>query len=111
MFLKRIYTPAIPKEPIFVLGFGFEDQQREALGVEQEKIDEAFCAFLEVGAERVHVGGLDRDAGFEANVRGRVAFLEKTPASRFEQLVDLDAGRGFLIGHSGCSSSDGSQAA
>jgi hypothetical protein len=28
-------------EWIFVLGFGFEDKQREALGIEQEKIDEA----------------------------------------------------------------------
>ncbi len=98
-------------EWIFVLGFGFEDQQREALGVEQEKVDEAFCALFEVIAERVQVGGLDGDAGFEANVRGRVAFLKETPASGFEQLVDLDTGCGFLIGHSGSCSSDGGQAA
>ena len=52
-----------------------------------------------VGAERIQVGRLDRDARFEANVRGRAAIREETPASGFEQLVDLDAGCGFLIGH------------
>lgn len=58
-------------EWIFVLGFGFEDKQREALGID----------------------------------------LEKSPAPRFEQLVDLDAGGGFLMGHSGSCSRDGGQAA
>ena len=55
---------------------------------------------LEVVAERVQVGRLERDAGFEADVGGRVAFREETPAGRFEQLVDLDAGGGFL--HRAC---------
>ena len=59
-------------ERIFVLGLGFEDEEREALGVEQEKVDEAFCALFEVVAESVQVGGLDRDAGFKADVGGRV---------------------------------------
>jgi hypothetical protein len=66
---------------------------------------------VEDGAERVQVGGIDFDTGFKANVGGRIALLEKPPASRFEQLVDLDAGGGFFIGHSGCCSWDGRQAA
>ena len=87
-------------ERILVPGLGFEDEEREAPGVEQEKVDVAFCGFLEVVAERLQVGRLDRNAGFEANVRGRVASLKKSPAGRFEQLVDLDAGGGFFIRHS-----------
>jgi len=43
-------------ERILVFGFGFENQQRKAFGIEQEKVDEAFCALLEVGAERIQVG-------------------------------------------------------
>ena len=41
---------------IFVLGLGFEDDEREALGVEQEEVDEPFLGLLEVVAERVEVG-------------------------------------------------------
>ena len=98
-------------ERILVLGFGFENEEREAPGVEQEKVDKPLCALFEVVAERVEVRCLDRDAGFETNVRGSVAFREETPAGRFEQLVDLDARCGFLIGHSGSCPSDGGQAA
>ena len=98
-------------EWIFVLGLGFEDEQREALGIEQEKIDEACRALLEVIAEGIQIGGLDLNAGFEANIGGCVADLEKSPAPRFEQLVDLDAGGCCLMGHSGSCSRDGGQAA
>ena len=88
-------------EWIFVFSFRFKNQQRKTFGVEQEKVNEALAAFLEVGAERVQVVRFDRDAGFETNVGGSVAHREETPASRFEQLVDLDAGGGFFIGHAG----------
>ena len=49
--------------------------------------------------------------GFEANIGGCVAGPEKSPAPRFEQLVDLDTGGGFLMGHSGSCFRDGGQAA
>lgn len=99
-------------ERILVLGLGLEDDQREALDIEQEKVDEALASLLEVVAERVQVGGLDRDAGFDADVGGTVALGKEAPARCFEQLVDLDAGCGFFFGHSGSSfSSDGGQAA
>jgi hypothetical protein len=98
-------------EWILVFGRGFEYKQGKALGVEQEKVDETFCAFFEVGAERVEVCGLDRDAGFKANVGGRSAIRKETPASRFEQLIDLDAGCGFLVGHSASYAGDGGLAA
>ena len=42
-------------EWVLVFGLGFEHQQRKAFGIEQEKIDEALAAFLEVGAKRVQV--------------------------------------------------------
>ena len=59
----------------------------------------------------LQIARLDRDAGLKADVRGRVAFLEEAPASRFEQLIDLDASGGFFTGHSGCDSTDSGQAA
>jgi len=42
-------------EWILVFGLGFEDEQREALGVEEEEIDEPFGDLLEITAERVEV--------------------------------------------------------
>ena len=89
LFLRR--------ERILILGLGLEDDEREAPGVEQEEVDEALAGLLEVVAERVEVGGLDRDAGFETDVGGLVAFGREAPAGCFEQLVDLDSGCGFLI--------------
>ena len=53
--------------------------------------------FLEVFAEVVEVGCLDRDAGLKTDVGGLVSVREEAPASRFKQLVDLDSGCGFLI--------------
>lgn len=68
-------------EGILVLGLGFEDKERETPGIEQKKVNEPFCGLLEVVAERIQVGGLDRDAGFEANVCRFGAILEETPTS------------------------------
>ena len=43
-------------ERILVLRLGLEDDEREALGVEQQEVDEALARLLEVVAERVQVG-------------------------------------------------------
>ena len=83
-------------ERAFVLGLGFEDDEGEALFVEQEEVDEAFGGFLEVLAEGVEVLRLERDAGFKLDVRGAFGIREEAPARGFEQLVDFDAGGGFL---------------
>ena len=91
--LARLF---LADQRVLVLGFCFQDDKREAPGVEQKEVDESFFGLLEVRAQRVQVRRLDRYAGFETNVRGRGAFREETPASRFEQMVDLDAGGGFL---------------
>jgi hypothetical protein len=85
---------------VLVLCLGFKDDERETLGVEKQKVDVALGCLLEIVAECVEVGCLDGDAGFKANVGGGVSFGEETPASRFEQLVDLNAGCGFFVGHS-----------
>ena len=83
-------------ERILVLGFGLQDDEREALGVEQKEVDETSFGLFEVLAQCVQVRRLDRDARLQPNVGSRVAFRKETPASRFEQLVDLDAGCRFL---------------
>ena len=45
-------------EGVFVLGLGFEDDEGEALFVEEEEVDEAFGGLLEVLAEGIEVLGL-----------------------------------------------------
>ena len=52
VFARLLFTD----KRVFAFAFGFEDKQRKAFGIEQEKVDEAFCALLEVGAQRVQVG-------------------------------------------------------
>ena len=81
---------------VFVFGFGFQNDEREAFGIEQQEINKALAGLFEIITERVQIGRLEGDAGFQSNIRGRVAFGKETPASRFEQLIDLDAGGGFL---------------
>ncbi len=83
-------------ERIFVLRFGLQHDEWEAFGIEQKKVDEALASFLEILAQRIEVGGLECRVGFKADVGGCAALREETPASRFEQLVDLDAGGGFF---------------
>ncbi len=43
-------------ERVLVLGLGLKDDEREALRVEKQKVDEALARLLEVVAERVEVG-------------------------------------------------------
>jgi len=90
----------LPGQRAFGFGLGFENDQREAFLVEQQEIDESPGGLLEVIAEGVQVGGLERDAGFETDIGGGAAVREEAPAGGFEQLVDLYPGSGFLIGHS-----------
>jgi hypothetical protein len=52
-----------------------------------------------VTVDTLSISCLDRDTGFESDVGGRLVFLKEPPARRFEQPVDLDAGRGFFLGH------------
>ena len=43
-------------ERVLVLRLGFENDEREALLVEQQKVDEALAGLLEVVAEGVEIG-------------------------------------------------------
>ena len=82
---------------ILVLGLGLQHDEREALSVEQQKVDEAFSGCSRSSSpKRVEVGRLDGDAGFKPDVGRVVAVGKETPASGFEQIVDLDAGGGFV---------------
>jgi hypothetical protein len=87
-------------ERVLVFCLGLKDQQRKALGVEKQEVDKAPGRLFEVVAECVKIGRLDRDAGFEADIGGGATVCEEAPISRFEQLVDLDAGGSFFVGHS-----------
>jgi hypothetical protein len=81
------------------------------LASREQKVDEALLGLLEIGTQGVEIGRLDRNAGLQPDVRRLVTVREETPAGRFKQLVDLDPGCGFLLGHSGSSFSVGGQAA
>ena len=83
-------------EGVPVLGLGLQDDQGKPLGVEEQEVDETFGGILEVVAQGVEVGCLDRDACLKADVGGLAPFGEEAPAGRFEQPVDLDAGSGFV---------------
>ena len=83
-------------ERAFVLGFGFKDDEGERFFVEQKEVDESRAGFLEILAKGVEVLRLHRDAGFKLDVRRAFCVRKETPARVFQQLVDFDAGGGFL---------------
>ena len=73
-----------------VLGHVIHKQDFTALGLDGEtlvRLDPALG---------VEVLFLQRDAGFELDVRGAIGIREESPACVFEQLVDLDAGGGLF---------------
>ena len=86
-------------ERILALRFGLEDKKRETFRIEQQEVDKALGRLLKIVAKRVKVGRFDRHAGFKADVLGRVPLREKTPICGLKELVDLDAGCGFFVGH------------
>lgn len=53
-----------------VLGLGFEDDEREALFIEEQEVDVALADLLEVLAECIEVLRFQRDTGFKLDVRG-----------------------------------------
>jgi hypothetical protein len=81
-------------EGVFVFGFGFEDDEGEAFGIQEEEVYEPLWSLFEVFAD-----AFEGDAGFEADVSRFTVLGEEAPASLFKELVDLDAGGCFL--HSG----------
>ena len=87
-------------ERILVLRLGLKDDEREAFGVEQQEVDEALARLLEVVAEGIQLGRLDRHAWLKSDVGGHNIVRKETPACRFEQFVDFDAGCGFFTCHS-----------
>jgi len=52
-------------ERVFILGLGFEDDEGEALVVEQEKVDVALGGRFKVFAECVEISGAEGDAGLK----------------------------------------------
>ena len=72
---------------ILFFGLGFQNDEGETLGVEQEEIDEAFFGLFEVMAQSVEVGLFDGDARFELDIGGLVSLREEPPTARFEEFV------------------------
>ena len=95
--LAYLRACSLPTSGLLVFGLGFQDDEREALFVEQEEVDEAFGRFLEVLSEVIESLFCERDAGFELDVRGTFRIREEAPACVLKQLVDFDAGGGFLF--------------
>lgn len=79
-----------------VLRFRFKNDEREALFVEQEEVDEAQLGLFEVLAEIVEVMLTEFDRLFEPNIRGLTALRKEPPASRFQKIVDFDPRRRFF---------------
>ena len=87
--LARLF---LADERILVLGLGFQYQQRSAPGIEQKEIDEAALRTTKIIPKRIQIAGRDGNGRFEADVGGCAILREKTPARRFQQLVDFDSG-------------------
>ena len=87
-----------------VLGFGFKNDEGEVAVIEQQEIDVARAGFLEIIAQPVQVGLLERDACFQANVGSVVTVGEETPAGGLKQFVYLDACGCFFHCRSGAAS-------
>lgn len=68
---------------VLVFRLGFEHDEREALLVEQEEVDEAIRRLLEVLAEAVKVALADFDCLLKLDIGGFSAFREEAPACRF----------------------------
>ena len=81
-----------------ILGFclRLQDEEGESLLVEQEKVDESFGGFLEVFPDLIEGRLGEVHAGFEADICQALLVPEEAPTGCLEQLVDLDAGGGFL---------------
>jgi len=91
----------LAEEGILVCGLGLEDNEREAMFIEEEEIDIAVPALFEIVAPGVLGEGsdfgmiLEEDIGFGVAV-GRI---EKPPSGFLEELIDLDPRPGFFLGH------------
>jgi hypothetical protein len=55
------------------VGFGLENDEREAFFVEQEEVDESFGRLLEILSQIVESLFCERNAGFKLDVRGPFA--------------------------------------
>ena len=82
---------------ILVLGLGLQNDEREALLVQEEEIDPT-GRILEIVAQSVQILVLHDDLLFDANVARLAVFIEEPPPGRLEQFVDLDSRRCFVHG-------------
>ena len=74
-------------EESFSLGLHYDIGK--SLGVEKQEVDTAFGCLLEFVALSIEVERLDREVRRQADVGGFANLGEETPASCFEQFVDL----------------------
>ena len=95
-FWERAYLRAcsLPTSGFLSSDLASRTIKGEPLGVEKQKIDIAVGSLLEVVAQRVQVGCLDRNACLKADI----PVGEEAPASGFEQLVDRDPRSRFVHG-------------
>ena len=82
---------------VLVLGLGLENDEGKALLIEQKKVNKAILGGLEVLAQRVQIILFNLDIELQADVGRAIRVRKESPASGFQQLVDFDAGSGFLI--------------
>ena len=85
-----------PHQRINLLRLGLQNDERKALGVQQQKVDEALGRLLEVLAESVEFMLIERDAQLNSNVGGLVCSWEETPTRPLQQLVNLYPCRSFV---------------
>jgi hypothetical protein len=86
-------------ERVFAFRLRFEHHQREALVVQQKKVNETLAAGFEVAAHGINLRFRERDIGLQHHIRAALVIVKEAPASCFKQLVDFDTGLGFFGRH------------
>lgn len=73
----------------FIFRFRFQEDQRLAVVIPQEKIDESLRAFLKVRTETFDVLRLQLDVRLKNDIRGTALVIEEAPASGLQQPIDF----------------------
>ena len=81
------------------LGLGLQNDKGKAAVIEQQEIHKAIGRLLEILSQRVQGRLLQRDLWLQLDIGLQRAIRKEAPASRLEQLVDLDAGGCFFACH------------
>ena len=81
---------------MFIFRFCFQNDKRKPLFIEQEEINKAVFACLEIFPKRIDMAFSYLDIILEDNICLAFGIVKKLPACFFEQFIDFDSSFGFF---------------